>query len=105
MRLVDLNPVWVGHGGEGVTVTATGAPVPRREAVGIEFDCPCGCVHRVYVSFANPVDGLGPVYAAGNNWQRTGDTFDTLTLSPSIQRILPNKCWHGHVTNGEVTNA
>ena len=37
-------------------------------------------------------------------WQRTGDTFETLTLHPSILRS-PQKggCgWHGWVTNGEV---
>ena len=100
-RLIDLNPEWVGAGGEGVR-NADGSPVPRREAVGIHFDCPCGCAHPVFVSFANPADGLGQVGTAPG-WQRSGEKFETLTLTPSIQRVMPTACWHGFVTNGEVT--
>lgn len=99
MKLADLNPEWVGYGGEGVF--QNGAPVPRRERVGISFDCPCGCEHPVHVCFSNPVDGQGQVHKIA--WERSGDTFENLTLTPSIQREFPARCWHGHVTNGEVT--
>jgi hypothetical protein len=52
------------------------------------------------VPFANPI-GPGP-HVNEKGWRRTGDTFDTLTLTPSILRI--GGCgWHGFVTNGEVT--
>lgn len=103
MKLIDLNPAWVGSGGEGVR-NADGSPVPRREAIGIWFDCPCGCEHPVYVSFSNPADGLGPFHANDGQpmWERTGNTFAELTLRPSIQRIAPQACWHGFITNGEV---
>lgn len=101
LKLVDLNPEWVGSGGECVR-NADGSPVPRREAVGIHFDCPCGCPHPVFVPFANPADGLGPT-TPGHGWQRIGETFDSLTLTPSIQRVSPCAGWHGFVTNGEVT--
>lgn len=37
-------------------------------------------------------------------WERTGDTFDTLTLKPSIQRV-GGCAWHGFITNGEVIGA
>lgn len=100
-RLVDLNPQWLGAGGEGVR-GVDGKSIPRREATSILFDCPCGCEHQVCVPFANPADGLGPTYP-GHGWTRSGDTFETLTLTPSIQRVFPNRCWHGFVTNGEVT--
>lgn len=99
MKLTDLNPEWVGCGGEGVT--QNGQPVPRRERVAVSFDCPCGCEHQVTVCFSNPVDGQGPVHDTA--WERAGDTFETLTLTPSIQRGYPARCWHGFVTNGEVT--
>ena len=33
MRLTELNPVFLGNGGEGVTYVATGLPVPRREVL------------------------------------------------------------------------
>lgn len=34
--------------------------------------------------------------------KRVGDTFDILTLTPSILRIKPSCGWHGFITNGEV---
>jgi len=109
VKLTDLNPRWIGAGGSGVT--QNGQPVPRREGVGVMFNCPCGKHgddNPVYVPFANPLDG-GPAYdpKPGRGWQRTGDTFETLTLTPSILRVPsgdgPWDCaWHGFITNGEI---
>lgn len=108
MKLIDLNPQWVGAGGEHISrknpVTGEYEPVPRREGVGVMFDCPDGCGNPCYVPFDNPLDG-GPSLDPGHpRWQRKGDTFETLTLTPSILRN-PGKggCgWHGYVTNGEI---
>ena len=100
MRLVDLNPRWVGAGGPGIT--HNGQPVPERHKVGVSFECPCGCGTRCYVAFANPIDG-GPPRVSPNEctWVRSGDTFETLTLSPSILRL--DGCrWHGFIENGGV---
>lgn len=103
MKLIDLNPIWVGTGGEGITETKTGKPVPRRERVAIEFDCPCGCGRPVCIPFLNPDDGGKSVYQ-NYGWQREGTTFETLTLTPSILRS--GGCgWHGFVTKGEIVNA
>lgn len=107
MHLVDLEPRWVGAGGEGVT--QDGQPVPERHGVGITCNCPCGCDRPLFVGFANPLDG-GPAYDPRERaqWQRTGDTFETLTLAPSIQRrkIGDDGCtWHGFITNGEIEHA
>lgn len=108
MRLVDLHPEFVCHGGAGVT-DAAGEPIPRTEGVGIILDCPCGNAdeeHRLYVPFANPI-GPGPLAESGwRGWVREGDTFDTLTLSPSILRLKSEGVgcgWHGHIRAGEVT--
>jgi len=105
VRLVDLNPYWVGHGGEGVT--QDGKPVPRREGLGLAYDCPCGkCETGRFVAFRNPLDGGLPIHPDRALWDRTGDTFETLTLTPSILHT-PGKggCgWHGYITNGEVTS-
>lgn len=102
MKLTELNPVFPFNGGEGITRCDTGAPVPRTEGVGVIFDCPCGNddeAHRCYVPFSNPI-GPGP-HVPDKGWQRTGETFETLTLTPSILRI--GECaWHGFITNGEV---
>lgn len=105
MRLAELNAEFLGAGGEGI-FRADGSPAPQRDGVGVMLDCPCqSCGERLYVPFANPIDGGESVEPRG--WERTGDTIETLTLRPSIWRH-PDKggCgWHGWVTNGEVTGA
>lgn len=97
MKLTELNPRWLGHGGPCIR-DAQGNPVPERHGVGISFDCPCrGACSRIGIEFENPLDG-GPAPGT-HTWRRDGDTFETLTLSPSIQRT--EGCgWHGWVRNG-----
>ena len=101
MKLADLNPVFLQTGGSGVW-DAAGNPMPVTLGVGVVFDCPCGDhdeEHRCYVPFANPI-GPGP-HVNEKGRQRTGDTFEALTLTPSVLRI--GGCgWHGFITNGEV---
>lgn len=111
--LISLDPRWVGAGGEGITDTATGLPVPRREGVGISFRCPCGThprdddygTDRCIILFNNPTDGGGKfdLTPKGHYWTRTGETFETLSLTPSIQRVGGCR-WHGFITNGEAVN-
>jgi hypothetical protein len=83
-------------------------------AQGILFWCPeCG-KHAILCWFTNPrsaprvPDDASP---RPGRWSFSGDTFDTLTLSPSvdISRIdddnpaHPGRCyWHGWVQNGEA---
>lgn len=100
MRLTELDPGWMAAGGEGIS-DKDGNPVPRREGVGVVFDCPDGCGIPCYVPFANPLDGGASHDPQRHGWQRTGETFETLTLTPSILRR--GGCgWHGFITNGEV---
>jgi hypothetical protein len=109
MKLIDLNPQFVFHGGED-TYDANHQPIPKRESVGLAFDCPCEkCMtqrasdlymgHRHYVAFKNPPDGGPPVDPTRPQWQRTGTTFETLVLSPSIYSMVEKGgCgWHGYV--------
>lgn len=105
MKLVDLNPVFLSHGGPGVTRSSDGAPIPVTEGVGVIFDCPCGNhdeEHRCYVAFSNPI-GPGD-YVDDKGWKRVGETFETLSLTPSIYRRTDwGGCgWHGFITNGDV---
>lgn len=106
MKLIDLDPHWVGNGGEGVT-DRNGNAVPWRDAVAISFKCPCGDGREVCLMLRNPLDGGPPLEGyEGHSWQREGETFETLTLTPSIQRADPGGCrWHGFITNGEIVNA
>lgn len=104
-KLTELNPRFIGAGGDGIT-GPNGEPVPARHGVGVMLDCPCGAVDSpLYVPFANPLDG-GPQYGP-QGWQRTGESFDTLTLTPSILRTFSHcGCrWHGYITAGEVRAA
>jgi hypothetical protein len=75
--LVDLNPKWIvrddGH------------------RCGIRFDCPEGhreCWHTIPFTPSLEGTAVASWYSSGAQWQRTGDTFETLTLtlSPSIRR-------------------
>ncbi len=91
MKLTELDPVWITEDG--------------RERMGLTFLCPC-CVgtereRRLFAMFRNPVDG-GPGEEDHPSWQREGDTFETLTLSPSIDASSSGH-WHGFVRNGELT--
>jgi hypothetical protein len=76
--------------------------------VGVEMDCPCGshCCLPLYVPFAVALDGK-PTAHGDRGWQRSGDTLETLTLTPSVQRLprAGETCaWHGYITNGEARN-
>jgi len=99
MKLTDLNPRWIGRDG-------TFTPDASDGGCGVAFDCP-GCrKHTIAVHFDKPLDG-GRARST-RSWDRTGETFDTLTLTPSILESISNgagaliECWHGFVTNGEI---
>lgn len=106
MRLTDLQPVWLTDG-PGI--------------VGVLFNCPCakcrgdGC--KLGVRFANPTNGVPPTpndearvaNNRGRRWVRIGDSFETLSIQPSIDATkdrdgndLPREQqhWHGFITNG-----
>lgn len=77
-RLSECNPKWGvdGSGGE-------------HERRWITFDCPSGhkdCSHSI--PFTPSLDGTVLPSPQSNHavWERKGDTFETLTLTPSILR-------------------
>jgi hypothetical protein len=76
MKLSELNPQYV----SGILM----------------FDCPTctktDYTHKIRVP-------LAPTVSNGKSWQHTGEFPDTLTLTPSVNA----GCWHGNITNGEVT--
>jgi|WetSurMetagenome_2_1015567.scaffolds.fasta_scaffold1706867_1 hypothetical protein len=105
MRLTELNPHWF---------TVGGSP----DIVGVTFDCPCcapdgkvtslGTKYRprLGVLFIEEIDRDGlpnDVHwtTPGKKWHRAGETFDMLTLSPSINCEAFGH-WHGFIQNGEV---
>jgi hypothetical protein len=103
MKLTDLNPRWIGTGGEGIS-DKDGNPVPYTHGVAIMFDCPCGCKSDCVIEFEPTLESGPSPRQDGHVWHREGDTFETLTLTPSIQRV-GGCAWHGFITNGEVKAA
>lgn len=94
MTLLELNPKWVTQK-EG------------RQGMGISFDCPCCHKQRLVVMFKNPLDGLDSFNDSNYvdktvTWIREGDTFETLTLNPSVD-ASKHKHWHGFIKNGQIT--
>lgn len=90
-KLVDLHPEWLD--GEA----------PRA---ALEFDCPCGAPPREGQAY--PACGWGRVYIpiAGRSshpvaWGVTGETFETLTLTPSIHAVGH---WHGWLRDGVLVS-
>ena len=113
MRLADLRPRWLSVGS-------------RR--TGLVFQCP-HCQNQWLTVFFEPTawaksDGeyyatetqVGQVRAALGNgvegcdfvgvrddiaWGHTGDTFETLTITPSIDASASGH-WHGFISNGMI---
>jgi hypothetical protein len=115
MRLVDLKPRWI--------QPANWAALAPPFYIGLSFDCPhckpvkcptCGHlpeVKRLAVKFWPPIDTQGVAKSFqiaipdhGGHRRTGGETFDTLTLAPSIGFDEIGH-WHGHLTNGEVTSS
>lgn len=91
MKLIDLDACFVTRG--------------DNRSIGVTCLCPCGCEHRLYVPFSNPIGG-GLRDDGRHYWIRTGETLETLTLTPSIQRHFPcPKSWHGWIRDGEIVDA
>jgi len=89
VRLTELNPkFW--------------SEPSKQRGLGLIFRCPCrpGCTFLIPVAFKNPVGGGEPCNDE-HLWQREGETFETLTLSPSIDASKMGH-WHGWIKNGEV---
>ena len=101
MKLADLHPQWISFGVD-------------FQRVGIFIDCPVHCgarceYPRIPIYFANPPAGSKPVPKHEDDdgrWTRVGDSFEAMTLSPSILYPKPKygkQHWHGFIRNGEVT--
>ena len=104
MRLIELEPRWFtfAHPADGVDFR-----------FGLTFLCPHCLTQRLGVAFDPPIDpdnlllqGMIWPRRSGNVWHREGETFETLTLTPSIDasgsRLNFDGHWHGYITNGEI---
>jgi len=101
-RLVDAEPSFYDYSPDRDLNPGAG---PDRRGVGVMFLCPIheDCWHAV--PFTNPLDGGGAFEPHRVSWDRDGDSFETLSLSPSIRRIphgLDDCAWHGYVRAGRL---
>lgn len=108
MRLVELAPHWI---------ALPGWASPSPFYVGVSFLCPhCdpnlpdhGPVRRrrLAVAFWPPIDPdnwlarICPPAFDGKHHRVSGETFDTLTIEPSIGFDSIGH-WHGCITNGAI---
>lgn len=84
-KLTDLNPKFTGC-------------LRPDSGEQMQFDCPaCGPGHRLSAYFQNPIDG-GEANGWTPKWERSGETFEELTITPSIDY----GCFHGWVEDGRV---
>ena len=111
MRISELNPKWIGIDGQLYGLNG-------KALCGIRFNCP-HCGERLAVMFKPFIDpnnlyrNVAWAFPDAPNpntgevssikfWDRTGDTFENLTLAPSIDCSASGH-WHGFIKNGEVT--
>lgn len=84
--LIQLNPEWSGL-------------LRPNSGESILLDCPnCGPKHRLCAYFSNPLDNQPCAPWQNPTWNRIGESFETLTLEPSIQY----PCFHGWIEEGQV---
>jgi hypothetical protein len=100
MKLIDLDPGWF-------------CDKDGRNGQGISFLCPhCKKIY-IGIAFKNPIDGGTPIplrqyknkkgkLVWTYNWERQGDTFENLTLIPSIDASEYGH-WHGFIRDGNIT--
>lgn len=67
------------------------------------FQCPaCEMRHSIRVPMSP--EGIGKDRWGSPIWKRTGETAETLTISPSINCSSPGGCkFHGWIKNGVVS--
>lgn len=104
MKLTELSPRWALDA--DIVVVGGGPPMhdENRTGMALTFECPC-CrgterATRLAVFFRNPIDGKPPS-DDHKLWERTGTTFEDLTLSPSIDASGVGH-WHGFIQVGEI---
>lgn len=93
IRLTQLDPHWWSEN-------------ENRRGQGIYFLCPHCRSDYIGVAFQNPIDGGAPAKDSKYYWKRVGETFENITLEPSIDASKighwHGRHWHGHIRKGEA---
>jgi Family of unknown function (DUF6527) len=100
VKLIELEPHWIGSRWNFV----------GGVRFGITFLCPHCKEVRLGVIFSNPFGEVEKLTMAKwadirtntkNLWKRNGQTFEDLSLFPSIDASEEGH-WHGSIVNGEI---
>lgn len=98
VKLTELEPRWI----------QMGKDFGFHCLIGISFLCPCCRKQRLAVMFKEHIDPENNAWRIpwqwpeGKTWARQGNSFETLSLSPSIDASASGH-WHGFITNGELS--
>ena len=99
MRLTDLSPRWLSKDvfmfrsptGAGDWITCKRVEMPFKDQCKLIYeDNPDLVGQTVVITVANMA------------WKFSGDDFDTMTITPSIDASASGN-WHGFITNGVIT--
>lgn len=99
MKLIELDPRWACDA--DIVIGGTVKHFKNRHGMALSFECPHCRVIRLAVWFSNPIDKLPPTDDMKTLWTRVGESFETLTLTPSIDASSDGH-WHGFITDGEI---
>ncbi len=125
MRLADLDPRWWGNEGRTGQGIVFRCPCCRKVWLCVAFANPIdgGTPFDIGTNERRPWRALWhilygdlrdasvrwrviekgvAVVPPGTHWTRAGETFDLLSLAPSVDASKSGH-WHGFVTNGEVS--
>lgn len=118
MKLTDLHPRWVGR-----KYAEWWPEIDGSIKVGMVFDCPhcfgaakpqrLAVFFKPFIDPHNKVPEVAWAMPGAPNpntgeipktlfWNRDGETFETMTLMPSIDTTGYEGHWHGFITGGEV---
>jgi hypothetical protein len=106
--LTALEPSWVYLTGPTTVKGICGPPPEELQSgpkVGISFACPtCPSGHRIAIPFKTCPLEAGWLAGKDIRWDHSGDTYETLTVKPSINCDHGGCCrFHGWITGGKVT--
>lgn len=103
MRLLDLDPIWLEHGGRRIGFmfksptkpeywqTCMFAPTERRVQREAIWALGMAEEHRGRVQMCNP----------GSCWDVRPQDFSTMTVTPSLDGSAGG-LWHGFIQNGKI---
>lgn len=103
MKLIDCKPKWIDTANYTSEDGALHFPRyggTKRKGMGLTFEDPQHPSQRLGIYFQNPIDELPPALNE-KLWHREGDSFETLTITPSID-CSSSGFWHGNIVNGEM---